>query len=121
MRGCANWSGASPFVYAFSAFLSADGPFVSIGWLEPLVSRIGENQTSVIVPVIDTIADDTLQYGYQGGSSVYVGGFDWGLLFNWHPIPDNEMKRIGYKKHIPVRYTFLKLTEKLNGFDSLIQ
>ena len=56
------------------------------------------------MPVIDTIADDTLQYGYQGPTSVYVGGFDWGLLFNWHAIPDTEMKRLKYKTHLPVRY-----------------
>ena len=68
------------------------------------MSRIAENKTNVLVPVIDTIDDSTLRYAYQGGTSVYVGGFDWGLLFNWHPVPDKEMNRIGYKKSSPVRY-----------------
>ena len=77
---------------------------LSTGWLEPLVGRIAENQTNVLVPIIDTIDDETLKYGYQSGTSPYVGGFDWGLLFNWHAVPDSEMKRNRYKKALPVRY-----------------
>lgn len=76
------------------------------GWLPPLLSRIKENETNVLVPVIDVIDDDTFKYNFQpntGIKSVYVGGFDWGLIFNWHPIPERELKRIQYKSHVPVR------------------
>lgn len=76
------------------------------GWLEPLLHRIKENYTNVLVPVIDVIDDNTFNYnGLSGGGirSVFVGGFDWGLLFNWHPIPDSELKRIHHKNHLPVR------------------
>lgn len=48
-----------------------------IGWLEPLMSRIGLNWTTVVTPVIDVIMDDTLEYTYS--SFVAVGGFDWNL------------------------------------------
>ncbi|KAL4222594.1 Ricin-type beta-trefoil [Mactra antiquata] len=76
------------------------------GWLPPLLHRIHENYTNVLVPVIDVIDDSTFNYNRLSGGgikSVYVGGFDWGLLFNWHPIPEVELKRIEYKSYLPVR------------------
>ncbi|XP_060584383.1 polypeptide N-acetylgalactosaminyltransferase 5-like [Ruditapes philippinarum] len=79
---------------------------VTEGWLPPLLYRIKENYTNVLVPVIDVIDDSTFKYnGVSGGGirSVYVGGFDWGLLFNWHPIPEKELKRIDSKAYLPVR------------------
>ncbi|KAG7171430.1 polypeptide N-acetylgalactosaminyltransferase 9-like 1 [Homarus americanus] len=48
-----------------------------MGWLEPLLDRIGRNWTSAVTPVIDVISDDTLEYTYS--SFVAVGGFDWNL------------------------------------------
>ncbi|XP_052245473.1 polypeptide N-acetylgalactosaminyltransferase 5-like isoform X2 [Dreissena polymorpha] len=100
------------------------------GWLPPLLSRIHENETNVLVPVIDVIDLDT--FGYQGQvntdiKSVYVGGFDWGLLFNWHPIPQEELKRIEYKTYLPVRSPTMagglfaissKFFRKLGTYDS---
>ena len=58
------------------------------GWLEPLLDRIARNKTTVVCPVIDTIADDTLEYMYDSG-----GGFDWNLQFSWHPVSYREKKR----------------------------
>ncbi|CRK88374.1 CLUMA_CG002151, isoform A [Clunio marinus] len=63
------------------------------GWLEPLLDRIAKNTTTVVCPVIDVIDDTTLQYHYHDSSGVQVGGFDWNLQFNWHPVPDSERKR----------------------------
>lgn len=63
------------------------------GWLEPLLDRIAKNSTTVVCPVIDVIDDTTLQYHYHDSSGVQVGGFDWNLQFNWHPVPDSERKR----------------------------
>lgn len=63
------------------------------GWLEPLLDRIARNSTTVVCPVIDVIDDTTLQYHYHDSSGVQVGGFDWNLQFNWHPVPDIERKR----------------------------
>lgn len=79
---------------------------VTEGWLPPMLHRIKENYTNVLVPVIDVIDDSTFKYnGLVGGGirSVYVGGFDWGLLFNWHAIPESELKRINYSNSHPVR------------------
>ena len=58
------------------------------GWLEPLLDRIARNHTTVVSPVIDIIADDTLEYNAKESAEVNVGGFDWSLQFSWHAIPD---------------------------------
>lgn len=63
------------------------------GWLEPLLDRIAENQTIVVAPNIDTISDATLQYFHVNAKSASIGGFNWNLVFNWHPIPEREWKR----------------------------
>lgn len=67
------------------------------GWLEPLLTRIYEDKTAVVCPVIDVISDKTFEYHYKGdASAISVGGFDWNLQFNWHSVPDREKKR---RKH----------------------
>ncbi|KFM64780.1 putative polypeptide N-acetylgalactosaminyltransferase 9, partial [Stegodyphus mimosarum] len=66
------------------------------GWLEPLLYRIYQNTTNVVCPVIDVISDDTFQYHYRDSRSLNVGGFDWNLQFNWHPVPERENKK---RKH----------------------
>lgn len=64
------------------------------GWLEPLLTRIYQDQTAVVCPVIDVISDKTFEYHYKGdANSISVGGFDWNLQFNWHSIPEREKKR----------------------------
>lgn len=63
------------------------------GWLEPLLSRITEDATTVVCPVIDVIDDDTLEYHYSDSKGTSVGGFDWNLQFTWHAIPESERKR----------------------------
>nr|CAH0108430.1 unnamed protein product [Daphnia galeata] len=62
------------------------------GWLEPLLDRIARNSTTVVCPVIDVIDEDSLAIHFDK-KSVQVGGFDWGLQFNWHAIPEHEKKR----------------------------
>lgn len=49
------------------------------GWLEPLLDRIAQNQTTVVCPVIDVIDDTTLEYHWRDSGGVNVGGFDWNL------------------------------------------
>lgn len=67
------------------------------GWIEPLLSRIHQDDTAVVCPVIDVISDKTFEYHYKGdASAISVGGFDWNLQFNWHAVPDREKKR---RKH----------------------
>ena len=66
---------------------------VTEGWLEPLLDPIAKNNTFVVAPYIDVIDDTTFQYHYSASSALHVGGFDWNLQFNWHPLPERERKR----------------------------
>ncbi|WAQ94194.1 GLT13-like protein, partial [Mya arenaria] len=95
----------------------------TLGWLLPLLARINENETNVLVP-------DTFSYGYRqnpDAKDMLVGGFDWGLLFNWHQVPELELKRIEYKTNVPVRIPTMagglfairsKFFTKLGTYDS---
>ena len=62
------------------------------GWAEPLLDRIARNWSNVVWPVIDVISWKTLEFKNDGEASYgrQVGGFDWGLQFNWHPIPKRD-------------------------------
>lgn len=51
----------------------------SIGWLEPLLSRVKENRSNVVCPVIDIISDDN--FGYLKSFELHWGGFNWQLHF----------------------------------------
>lgn len=62
------------------------------GWLPPLLDRIQKNSTTVVCPVIDVIDDTTFEYHYSKAYYTNVGGFDWSLQFNWHPIPERDRK-----------------------------
>lgn len=60
---------------------------VNTEWLEPLLLRISHDPTTVVVPVIDIINDDTMEYQ---PSPLVRGGFNWGLHFSWDRLPDTE-------------------------------
>ncbi|XP_075682946.1 polypeptide N-acetylgalactosaminyltransferase 4 [Rhinoderma darwinii] len=62
------------------------------GWLEPLLERIGENETAVVCPVIDTVDWNTFEFYMQTGEPM-IGGFDWRLTFQWHAVPEQERQR----------------------------
>lgn len=62
------------------------------GWVEPLLDRIHRDKHTVVCPVIDVIDDNTFQYHYSKAFFTNVGGFDWSLQFNWHPIPERDRK-----------------------------
>lgn len=62
------------------------------GWAEPLLDRIAEKTSNVVTPVIDTIDLETLQYHLSSHNRLSVGGFNWGLVFNWHVLPDRDFK-----------------------------
>ncbi|BHF63584.1 polypeptide N-acetylgalactosaminyltransferase activity [Sparganum proliferum] len=65
------------------------------GWLVPLLDRIAEKSTNVVVPVIDVISSETLHYSHSSAENIQVGGFDWGLQFRWHTMPKNDANRPG--------------------------
>lgn len=74
------------------------------GWLPPLLSRIQENSSNVVYPVIDSLDDDTFQYLRLSMDPPQVGGFGWDLMFNWHVAPDKEIERVQHQHYLPVRY-----------------
>ncbi|XP_077363018.1 polypeptide N-acetylgalactosaminyltransferase 12 [Festucalex cinctus] len=62
------------------------------GWLEPLLRRIKEEPTAVVCPVIDSIDWNTFKYLGNSGEP-QIGGFNWGMVFTWHVVPEHERKR----------------------------
>uniref|UniRef100_A0A0N5B5J9 Polypeptide N-acetylgalactosaminyltransferase n=1 Tax=Strongyloides papillosus TaxID=174720 RepID=A0A0N5B5J9_STREA len=70
-------------------------------WLEPLLTLIAKNKSTVVCPVIDVIDDEDFAYHYSKAAHTNVGGFDWGLQFNWHAIPARD--KVGRKPTDPVR------------------
>ncbi|XP_069996208.1 polypeptide N-acetylgalactosaminyltransferase 1-like isoform X2 [Penaeus vannamei] len=64
-------------------------------WMEPLLQRIKESRSAVVVPIIDVIDDKTLEYYNGNGRYFQVGGFTWSGHFTWIEISDAEQKRRG--------------------------
>ena len=62
---------------------------VNVDWIQPLLTRIQENRTFVVTPIIDIINSDTFQYT---SSPLVRGGFNWGLHFKWDSLPDDSLK-----------------------------
>ncbi|XP_050693261.1 probable N-acetylgalactosaminyltransferase 9 isoform X2 [Eriocheir sinensis] len=64
-------------------------------WMEPLLQRIKESRTAVLVPIIDVIDDSTLEYYHGNGRYFQVGGFTWSGHFTWIEISEEEQRRRG--------------------------
>lgn len=64
-----------------------------VGWLEPLLQRIKESPTSVLVPIIDVIDAKDFHYSINGYKHFQVGGFTWNGHFDWINIPKRERER----------------------------
>ncbi|KAG4066270.1 hypothetical protein HA402_000494 [Bradysia odoriphaga] len=64
-----------------------------VGWLEPLLQRIKESRTSVLVPIIDVIDAKDFHYSVNGYKHFQVGGFSWGGHFDWIDVTDREKER----------------------------
>ncbi|XP_034188294.1 polypeptide N-acetylgalactosaminyltransferase 5 isoform X2 [Osmia lignaria lignaria] len=71
------------------------------GWLEPLLSRIAENRSTVVCPIIDVISDDTFEY--IPASDMTWGGFNWKLNFRWYRVAQREMDRRLGDRTAPLR------------------
>lgn len=71
------------------------------GWIEPLLSRIVEDRTRVVCPIIDVISDETFEY--IPASDMTWGGFNWKLNFRWYRVPQRELDRREGDHSLPVR------------------
>ncbi|GFS51865.1 polypeptide N-acetylgalactosaminyltransferase 1 [Trichonephila clavipes] len=61
----------------------------SVGWLEPLLSRIAEKRSRIVCPVIDIIHDETFQY--VRSFELHWGAFNWELHFRWYPVSERVL------------------------------
>ncbi|KAK3852462.1 hypothetical protein Pcinc_040953 [Petrolisthes cinctipes] len=64
-------------------------------WMEPLLQRIKESRSAVLVPIIDVIDDNTLEYYHGNGRYFQVGGFTWSGHFTWIEVNEEEQRRRG--------------------------
>ncbi|XP_070508899.1 polypeptide N-acetylgalactosaminyltransferase 1 [Chironomus tepperi] len=64
-----------------------------VQWLEPLVQRIKEKRTSVLVPIIDVIEAKNFYYSTNGYDTFQIGGFTLDGHFDWHDVPERERQR----------------------------
>lgn len=65
-----------------------------VDWLLPMLQRIKDSPTSVLVPIIDVIDADDFHYSVNGFRHFQVGGFKWDGHFNWINVSPRERKRI---------------------------
>lgn len=62
------------------------------GWLEPLLSRIADDRSRVVSPVIDMIDWKTFQY--SAAKQLQRGVLDWKLDFQWESLGEQEQKAL---------------------------
>ncbi|KAI6200901.1 Polypeptide N-acetylgalactosaminyltransferase [Aphelenchoides besseyi] len=74
---------------------------VTIGWLEPMLSRIALDRKTVVAPIIDVISDDNFEY--VTASDTTWGGFNWHLNFRWYTVPEREIQRRNNDRSTPIR------------------
>ncbi|XP_065337647.1 polypeptide N-acetylgalactosaminyltransferase 1 isoform X1 [Cloeon dipterum] len=68
---------------------------VVVQWLEPLLQRIKESRTSVLIPIIDVISEKNFEYSHVHSENFEVGGFTWSGHFTWIHVPEEEKIRRG--------------------------
>ncbi|KAF4525650.1 hypothetical protein B566_EDAN001250 [Ephemera danica] len=68
---------------------------VIVQWLEPLMQRIKEKRTAVLIPIIDVINDKNFEYSHVSSDNFEVGGFTWSGHFTWVHVPEEEKIRRG--------------------------
>jgi polypeptide N-acetylgalactosaminyltransferase len=71
------------------------------GWLEPLLTRIAQDRSRVVCPIIDII--DDANFGYQWATEAVYGGFNWNLEFRWYPVSAREQARRRHDPTAPIR------------------
>ncbi|BFZ07424.1 hypothetical protein BsWGS_10463 [Bradybaena similaris] len=64
---------------------------VNVNWLTPLLLRLMDSPRAIVAPVLDRI--DYMTFEYAPVSTLFRGGFDWGLQYHWEDIPLIYMAR----------------------------
>ena len=64
----------------------------TLGWVEPLLTRIKESKSNVVMPVIDEISETDFHYNAVP-EPFQRGVFRWRLEFTWRSIPQYEEDR----------------------------
>ncbi|GFN97811.1 polypeptide n-acetylgalactosaminyltransferase [Plakobranchus ocellatus] len=67
------------------------------GWLTPLLAWLQISPTSVAVPVVDTINNDTFKYVRTSNSKLSVATFSWDLSLKRKRIPQYRHPRVAYR------------------------
>lgn len=63
-------------------------------WAEPLLQRVKESRTSVVLPRIDIINNENFQYMPTDPNYVSVTGFSWNAYFYWILPSQKELNRV---------------------------
>ncbi|MCL4129950.1 UNVERIFIED_CONTAM: hypothetical protein GTU68_042670 [Idotea baltica] len=63
---------------------------VTKGWLEPLLSRIAEDSSRVVCPIIDIIDESSFQY--VRSFELHWGAFNWNLHYRWYALGRKEVE-----------------------------
>ncbi|XP_005089459.1 polypeptide N-acetylgalactosaminyltransferase 11 [Aplysia californica] len=64
---------------------------VNVGWLEPLLAVVHSDRQTVAVPLMDIVDSDTFYYEPAG---LVRGGFNWGMHFQWDPLPLEDSRAV---------------------------
>lgn len=65
------------------------------GWLEPLLTLVAQDRTTIANPIMDQIRYDSMEFFKSGTSSIY-GMFDWSFIFNWLVFEVNILLSINF-------------------------
>ncbi|XP_063631696.1 uncharacterized protein LOC134802907 isoform X2 [Cydia splendana] len=64
-------------------------------WMRPMLQRIKDAPTAVVMPIIDVIGHKDFLYSVQDPAIFQVGGFTFVGHFTWIEVPEREKKRRG--------------------------
>lgn len=71
------------------------------GWLEPLLSNIMENRKTIVVPIIDLIDDENMEF--KPARNNIRGGFDLVLSFTWDKFLPEYLEELKNDRTAPFR------------------
>lgn len=65
----------------------------SVQWAEPLLQRIKESRSTIVLSVIDIINNENFKYENFDPRNLLISTFSWSGFFYWMPIPNREKER----------------------------